>query len=39
MTLGLALLVAFAVWEYFAKYPMIPGYVFKNKVALSVMHF
>jgi len=39
MTLGLALLVAFAVWEYFAKYPMIPGYVFKNKAPNPVMLF
>lgn len=32
MTVGLALIVAFIVWENFAKYPMIPGYVFRNKV-------
>ena len=32
MTLGLALILAFVVWENFAPYPMIPGYLFKHKV-------
>ena len=32
MTLGLAMIVAFCVWERFAQYPMIPGFAFQNKV-------
>ena len=33
LTLGLVLIIAFFIWENFAAYPMIPGYVFKNKVS------
>lgn len=33
MTLGLAMIVVWVVWENFAPYPMIPGYLFKNKVS------
>lgn len=31
MTIGLAMIVGFFVWEKITKYPMIPGYLFKNK--------
>ena len=34
MTVGLAMIVVFCIWEQFAKYPMIPGYAFQNKVQL-----
>jgi predicted secreted protein len=32
MTLGLAMILAFCVWQAYAPYPMIPGYVFRHKV-------
>ena len=34
MTLGLVMILVFCVWERFAKYPMIPGFAFQNKVQL-----
>ena len=36
MTMGLAMMLAFCIWESFAPYPMIPGYAFKNKVSMII---
>jgi hypothetical protein len=36
MTLGLAMIVAFGVYEAFAPYPMIPPKLFQNKVTTLI---
>ena len=33
LVVGLVMIGLFCVWQQFARYPMIPGYVFRNAVS------